>query len=127
MKKSEFNRRDFNRLTAAAMGGLMTGAVVGCSGAPADGEGDADGDGGDNAAAQLDDSLLLAEPHVCRGLNACMNHGASGENACAGQGACATADAHECATLNKCKGQGGCGESAGRNACDTKGKCARPP
>jgi hypothetical protein len=68
----------------------------------------------------------MADVHVCRGLNACMNKGASGQNACAGQGTCATAKAHLCHAMNDCKFQGGCGESVGSNDCKGKGECGVP-
>ncbi|HUG93714.1 MAG TPA: hypothetical protein VML55_22985, partial [Planctomycetaceae bacterium] len=101
MKRDELTRRDFHRLTAAAMGGLVAGTIAGCGGgdqkeAGTDGARGTPGTGqpagppsdatavGD--AEKYDVALLLEEPHVCRGLNTCMNKGASGENACAGQG-----------------------------------------
>ncbi len=110
--KSQFNRRDFNKLTAAAMGGLVTGSLA--TGASA-----AD-------KPKHDPKLLLKEPHVCRGLNVCKSKGADKKNACAGMGACATAEKHECHTHNKCKGQGGCGDYPGQNACKEQGECAVP-
>ena len=122
--KSDLNRRDFAKLSAAAFGGMLAG-TVGC------GKGDkppADKPTGDG------ESLLMKEPHVCRGLNACKGHGScktaandcKGKNACAGQGKCATAKAHECRGMNVCKGQGGCGEKPGENACSEKGACSVP-
>ena len=117
MKRKELSRRDFTKLTTAAFGGMVAGSMVGCG----------DGGGTDVAEAPTTDaSLLLQEPHVCRGLNACNNKGAGGENACAGQGTCATVAKHECAGSNDCKGQGGCKETAGQNACKGKGECAVP-
>ena len=75
MQKPELNRRDFQRLTLAAMGGLAVGAT-----AP-------------RLAAAAEGKSLLEEPHVCRGLNTCKNKSGCGEtkgkNACAGQGGCA--------------------------------------
>jgi hypothetical protein len=142
MTRAELTRRDFHRLTAAAMGGLVAGTLAGCGGEeepePADGGGqqppaghDAAGGGhqseaGGADAAKYDVSLLLEEPHVCRGLNTCMNKGASGENACAGQGTCATAEHHSCHQANACKGQGGCGEYPGQNACKGQSECGVP-
>lgn len=110
MGRSELTRRDFERLTMAALGGLMAG-----SGAAWAAEGDDD-----------KKNPLLTEPHVCRGLNTCKGKGAGKKNACAGQGTCATAKAHECAEQNACKGQGGCGEHPGENSCKGKGSCAVP-
>ena len=149
MKRTEMNRRDFTRLTAAAFGGVVAGSMVGCGetatdsappaggdAAPADGgdaapaDGDSEGSGTTDASTTEDGteqvSLLLEEPHVCRGLNSCMNKGASGENACAGQGSCATAAAHSCTGQNECKGQGGCGGEHGTNACKGMGGCGVP-
>ncbi len=138
MKKTDLSRRDFNRLTVAALSGVAAGSVIGCGGEEpeAGGDGgsgtgeDSDGDGGGDSSAGGDGadekSLLLAEKHVCRGLNMCKNQGASGDNACAGQGTCATIEHHVCGTKNACKGQGGCGEKPGENACKAQGKCAVP-
>lgn len=145
MADSEFNRRDFNRLTLAAFGGIVAGTIAGCAGEGDDGAGGGDGggtgggtgagggatsetppvDAGDDTAA-VDPSLLAEEPHVCRGLNTCENKGKSGENACAGQGTCATATAHSCHGMNECKGQGGCEDTAGKNTCEGKGACSVP-
>jgi hypothetical protein len=149
MKKTDLTRRDFNRLSMAAFGGVVAGTFAGCAGesadppstpdptlgAPADagsGTTDTAGDGGDAAggdeAAGGDKtaSLLMGEKHVCRGLNMCKGAGAGGKNACAGQGACATLAGQECATQNACKGQGGCGEKPGENACKGMGGCHVP-
>jgi hypothetical protein len=137
MNRSDLNRRDFHKLSMAALGGLVTGTMAGCSreqptppvdaGAPtgtsAVSSGEAPAAGAELTEAQV---ILTTEPHVCRGLNTCMNKGKSGENACAGQGTCHTANAHTCHYENKCKGQGGCGESYGQNACAMKGECAVP-
>ncbi len=146
MKRTEMNRRDFTRLTAAAFGGVVAGSMVGCGktatdapapaggggdAAPADAEpADAEGSGTTDAGTAEGEtetvSLMLEDPHVCRGLNTCMNKGASGENACAGQGTCATAAAHSCTGQNECKGQGGCGGEHGTNACKGMGGCGVP-
>ena len=115
MENSELNRRDFQRLTMAALGGLMAGAGM-----------------QPNLVLAADDKpkSMLDEPHVCRGLNGCKNKGGcggtAGKNDCAGQGGCATAEKHECGGSNACKGQGGCGANPGENACKTKGACAVP-
>jgi hypothetical protein len=113
MIPSEPNRRDFTRLAAAALGGLVAGTAM--------------------AQEKKDDKKddkkknpLLEEPHVCRGLNTCKGKAKGEKNECAGQGACATAKAHECAGKNECRGQGGCGEKPGENECKTMGKCAVP-
>jgi len=130
MKKTDLSRRDFNRLSMAAFGGVLAGTVAGCSksdtpdaGATATGTAETSpAEGGDGAAADENVSLLLQEPHVCRGLNSCK----SDKNECAGTGACASVAAHDCAGHNECKGQGGCGENPGENACKGKGHCSIP-
>lgn len=66
------------------------------------------------------------EIHACRGLNSCKGLGKGGENACAGQGNCFTAKAHDCGSLNDCKHQGGCGEKPGYNDCKGLGGCGLP-
>lgn len=104
------NRRQFSQLTAAAMTGLAAGTFLSRQA----------------SAAEHNPALLLEEPHVCRGLNTCKNKGASKENACAGQGTCATAKAHTCKGENACKGEGGCGEYPGQNACKGQGGCHVP-
>ena len=72
------------------------------------------------------EEILLAEPHVCRGLNTCKGLGRGGDNTCAGTGACASIADHACATQNECKGQGGCGSNPGMNACKGEGGCHIP-
>ena len=134
MKKSNLNRRDFNKLTAAALGGMVAGTLAGCAG-------DTGGDPPPTDATSAEDSLNETLPedgeetpadegekvalHACRGLNACKGKGAGGDNACAGQGICATTK-HECAGNNACKGLGGCGANAGANECKGKGGCHVP-
>lgn len=134
-KKNDFNRRDFNRLTAAALGGLMTGAAVGCGGgedAPAPGPA---GTGGETEAPPYDPSagtggspteVALFGKHACRGLNECKGQGAAGDNDCAGSGTCSTTKDHACHYDNECKYQGGCGETPGANECKGKGECGTP-
>lgn len=139
MKNSTLDRRDFNRLTSAAFGGMVAGSVLGCdqqqaSRETADAGGDADvvaeeGSGTqeetteEGAAAQ---SLLIDGKNVCRGLNhQCGGH-KGGDNSCAGKGSCATAAAHDCHASNECKGEGGCGSKVGQNSCKGKGECAVP-
>ncbi len=107
-----FDRRDFHKLTTAALGGLAAGAVLGCN----KGGG---GAGGDTAVAN-------AEVHLCRGLNNCKGQGKDGKNSCRGQGTCATAREHTCGGQNDCKGLGGCGDDAGANDCKGKGGCHVP-
>ncbi len=138
MKKS-MDRRDFNQLTAAALGGMVAGSALGCgkpageSSAP-EGSGDAgahegSGDASDHdhdAAAAHDASLLVTGKNVCRGLNHTCGGHKGGDNKCAGTGSCATAAAHSCHAANECKGEGGCGQFPGQNACKGKGECAVP-
>jgi hypothetical protein len=106
--RSPLNRRDFNRLTSAAVGGMLAGTLLGC------------GKGGQPTAA------AAADAHLCRGLNACANLGKSKSNACAGQGDCATVALHGCAGQNTCKGLGGCGGKVGTNECKGQGGCGVP-
>lgn len=143
MKHESLNRRDFNELTMAAFGGIVAGTIAGCGGGETDTAGGKNGSGGngesetstpeaggngedDSDATQVATNDWTGETHVCRGLNACQNQGASGDNACAGQGTCATATTHSCHEMNDCKFQGGCGESVGTNACKGQGECSVP-
>lgn len=80
-----------------------------------------------------DEKMSMKELHICRGLNACAGHGKEGSGAMPGDGACATAVYHGCATHNECRGQGGCGvgpasvqDIPGENACKGQGGCAVP-
>lgn len=111
-KAANWSRRDFGKLTAAAFTGMVLGAAANGNAA--------------EAGAKSDPLLLLKEPHVCRGLNACKGKGKTKDNSCAGQGNCATAKAHGCHAQNDCKGQSGCGEHPGQNDCKGKGECGVP-
>jgi hypothetical protein len=141
MENSELNRRDFHLLTMAAFGGALAGTAPGCSPAaappaagpaakstPSNGTdaGQPADAGGDTAALENSVAAVGVEKHLCRGLNACKNQGRSGENECAGQGACATLEHHTCGGDNQCKGQGGCGKNAVENDCKGKGGCHVP-
>ena len=96
MKQTKLNRRDFNRLTMAALGGVVAGTAIGCGGgddssAPAPSTG-AGAEVPEAAGEEVAVNFLMEEPHVCRGLNTCKGKGAGGENACVGQGACYSAE-----------------------------------
>lgn len=130
MAHSDLDRRDFHRLTLAAFGGLMSGAV-GCSetrppsaAAPAAQAPAAASE--EMVLSEEAEALILDEPHTCRGLNTCKGLGRSKDNACAGLGTCASVTDHACATQNECKGQGGCGQDPGMNACKGQGSCHIP-
>ena len=115
------NRREFHKLAAAALGGVVAGAslVQAKDEKPAKDK---------DAPKAKDDKkpALLQEPNVCRGLNICKGKGKGGKNDCAGQGDCSTAKAHTCGGENDCRGLGGCGEMPGENECKGKGKCHVP-
>ncbi len=119
MRDSHVNRRRFHKLTMAAFGGLVAGSGVALA---EEKEKEKD----KKPQLNVDPSLLVQEPHTCRGLNTCKNKGKGDENACAGQGACSAVAAHTCKTTNDCKGQGGCGGYPGQNTCKGKGHCAVP-
>lgn len=109
------NRRDFERLTLAALGGLAAGCQEQPKPAPVAKAEDGKAD---------DINPMLDEPHVCRGLNTCKGHGS---NSCAGRSDCASKEiAHSCGSQNACKGQGGCGQNPGENACKGQGGCHVP-
>jgi hypothetical protein len=112
-ERSDLNRRDFSKLAAAALGGLLAGAGAGRA---------------DDKPKMKDPKkpLLLQEPHVCRGLNTCKGLSKDKKNDCAGMGACATAKTHTCAGENACAGLGGCGANPGENKCKGMGACGVP-
>ena len=120
--RPELNRRDFHKLTAAAVGGILAGRRLGC------GREEKKKAGQKTGVAQSTENDWLGDVHVCRGLNACKNKGKPGTtNECAGQGACHTLKSdHSCHGENDCKFQGGCGSTAGRNECAKKGNCSVP-
>lgn len=138
MQNDDLSRREFHKLTAAAFGGLLAGAAAGCGGgdepageqATKQPETNPAAPSHETTAATADltdaEQILLSEPHVCRGLNTCKGKDKEGDNACAGQGTCATVASHLCGGQNECKGQGGCGETPGMNACKGQGGCSVP-
>lgn len=111
---SEYTRRDFHKLAAAALGGMTLASSLGSA----------------LASSHDKEKAGAKEMHVCRGLNSCKGNGGCGEapgkNECAGMGGCATVAKHGCSGQNSCKGTGGCGEAPGENACKGKGGCAVP-
>jgi hypothetical protein len=117
MHQRNLDRRDFHKLTTAALSGLAAGALGGCSKErPVE-----------TAKVQDDKAAVAAKDvHLCRGLNDCKGLGKDGKNDCRGQGVCATAREHSCGGQNDCKGLGGCGEEVGANECKGKGGCHVP-
>ena len=126
MQPENVNRRDFHKLTVAAMGGLMAGSMVGCKGQVEKTPDDAKTPAEANAAPEDPALAAWTGEHVCRGLNACKGQGKGGDNACAGQGECATVEAHSCGGQNTCKNLGGCGETVASNECKGHGGCQVP-
>jgi hypothetical protein len=105
---------------------VATPPAGGAGGATTAKDGEPTGTGADLAALENSVAAVGIEKHLCRGLNACKNQGGSGENACAGQGTCATLAHHTCGGDNACKGQGGCGKNPAENECKGKGGCHVP-
>lgn len=132
MSESELSRRQFHKLTAAALGGLVAAGCGDKKKTPEKTDGKTATDsgktgGGSGTQGETEEvSLLTQEPHVCKGLNTCKGQGRGKDNACAGQGTCHTAPKSSCKGMNECKGRGGCGNTAGRNACKNQGECAVP-
>ena len=117
MQPNEPNRREFQRLAAAALTGLVTGVGVGV----------AEDKKEEAKKKDVTKPLLLQDPHVCRGLNAsCKGEVGGKKNDCAGMSNCATVKAHACHAMNDCAGQGGCGEHPGENKCKAMGECGVP-
>jgi len=127
MSNKNLTRRDFNALSAAAMGGILAAGAIGCTGgakpAATPPAGDQTSSNGDSSS---EETSTVAK-HACRGLNECKGQGKTGENDCAGSGQCAAKSIHHvCAGHNDCKNQGGCGDTPGANECAGKGGCAVP-
>ncbi len=132
---TDLNRRDFNKLVLAAVGGAVAGAsLAGCENKPAPPE---TPKGGDGKTPPKESGTPMAK-HACKGMNECKGQGAckteanacKGQNACKSKGGCATVEKHACGGKNECKGQGGCKtadhDCAGKNECKGKGGCAVP-
>jgi hypothetical protein len=107
MKMDDVSRRDFGKLTLAALGGVVAGSLL------------------TGRSLWAEEKAGGADKHLCCGLNHCKTQGASGKNDCAGQGSCATVQAHGCAGMNDCKGLGG-GDNPAGNDCKGKGGCNVP-
>lgn len=137
----ELTRRDFNRLTATAFGGVLAGTLIGCGGNDDD-DGSADAATSttdnsttdttttdDNSPANGEQKLVggeLPEHNACLGLNQCKEHGKNpGEHECAGEGSCATVT-HACRKKNSCKYLGACDLKVGANQCQGQGGCEVP-
>jgi hypothetical protein len=105
----DFTRRDFAKLTIAALAGLTAGSPAAAA----------------DASRRVQDPIL-SDPHICRGLNTCKSKDVTGHNQCAGTGTCATARYHPCKGHNECRGQGGCGDGPGTNECRGWGACDVP-
>jgi len=130
MQDNGLDRRDFHKLTVAALGGMIAGTAIGCRSGSAPAVKDSSAstastapEGGTLSEAE---KLIIDEPHTCRGLNSCKNLGRGKDNACAGQGTCASIADSTCGGNNECKGQGGCGDLPGMNSCKGKGGCHIP-
>jgi len=134
MQPEEVSRRDFHKLSTAALCGLIAGTAFGCgdqaasppaktssgtSTPPATGE-------STKPAGKEAIAVTTVGMHACRGLNECKGLGKSKKNDCAGKGDCYTVK-HECSGQNDCKYQGGCGGENGMNDCKTKGGCGHFP
>ena len=107
--KDDLNRRDLGKLALAAFGGVVAGSLLGERLLAAEKKGAATG-------------FPLSDPHICCGLNTCKGHGKGASNECAGQGSCATVEAHGCSGTNACAGQG----PTGMNGCKGQGSCNVP-
>jgi len=110
------DRRQFTKMMAAAVAGLMVGSKV----LPALAEGD---DKSKHACAKA---------NSCKGEGGCKtgDGGCKGKNTCKGKGGCHTVS-HDCKGHNDCKGQGGCKTGTekkckGQNTCKGKGGCKVP-
>lgn len=127
------DRREFHMLTLAALTGAIAGVSVGCNDAgksPVKPTGAVEtptaATAGTFTLSAEAEALIMDEPHTCRGLNSCKGLGRDKENACAGQGTCASIADATCGGHNDCKGQGGCGENPGMNSCKGQGGCHVP-
>jgi hypothetical protein len=147
MEPQEVSRRDFHKLSSAALCGLIAGTAFGCADQAAPPAKTASNATPASAAPATDLAKSPVPPpaaatksdakgtaavttvalHACRGLNECKSLGKSKKNDCAGKGDCYTATAHDCSGQNDCKYQGGCGTTHGVNDCKGKGGCGHYP
>ena len=112
------DRREFTKLAAAAVGGLVAGAGLAAAAAAAEDK---------PKKKDPDKPLLLQEPHICRGLNpTCKGEYKGKKNDCAGQAFGPSVKEHACKGEGDCAGLGGCGEHPGENKCKGMGDCKVP-
>jgi hypothetical protein len=115
MGPNELNRRDFTKLTAAVVGGLIAGVNT------------AQAEDAKHKDPKKEGFPWLQDPHICRGLNhKCTEEVKGKKNDCAGQAFYPTIKDHKCKGMNDCAGEGGCGEHPGENKCKGMGDCAVP-
>lgn len=132
MNPSGMDRREFHQLTLAALSGVVAGTSIGCNnGAGTPSTKPSTTSAPAKATNQMTltasaETNIMDEPHTCRGLNSCKGKGRDKENACAGQGTCASIADATCSGQNECKGQGGCGSNPGMNDCKGQGGCHVP-
>lgn len=134
MSDRDLDRRNFHKLTIAALGGALAGAAAGCNSGTAPPENSpvtgtpssTPPAGKEIVLTDQQVELLTDEKHTCRGLNVCKGQGRSKENECAGQGTCASVVDTSCGGQNDCATLGGCGATAGLNDCKGKGGCHIP-
>lgn len=130
MKPTGMDRREFHQFSLAALGGVIAGVTSGCADNSKPAAQTAPGATPAATTAMTlspeAEALIMDFPHTCRGLNSCKGLGRDKENACAGQGTCASIANASCGGQNECKGQGGCGENPGMNDCKGKGGCHIP-
>lgn len=117
MDQNGLSRRQFTKLTAAAVGGLLAGVNSTLA--------------EDKKPTKKDPKKegfpWLQDPHICRGLNHhCKEEVKGKKNECAGQAMYPTVKEHKCKGMNDCAGEGGCGEKPGENKCKGMGECAVP-
>ena len=98
MRPEEFTRRDFHRLSTAALCGLIAGTILGCGdqGTKPPTKTATNSDAAPPAAAPVKAAgkeavaATTVALHACRGLNECKGLGKSHKNDCAGKGDCYT-------------------------------------